>query len=99
MDYRHIYDDLVKSRQQQTTYSEYHEIHHIIPRSEGGTNDKSNLVNLTAREHYIAHLLLAKIYSDSKMYSAITFMQTSRHKHRKFKFNSYLYAAFREHFR
>ena len=24
--------------------------------------DKSNLINLTAREHYIAHLLLRKIY-------------------------------------
>lgn len=38
----------------------YTEKHHIIPRSLGGSNDKENLVILTAREHFIAHLLLTK---------------------------------------
>lgn len=36
----------------------YKEVHHIIPRSEGGSNDPSNLVSLTAREHFVAHWLL-----------------------------------------
>lgn len=36
----------------------YSEVHHIIPRSEGGLDDDDNLVRLTAREHYIAHKLL-----------------------------------------
>jgi len=36
----------------------YYEDHHIVPRSEGGTDNKENLVLLTAREHYIAHWLL-----------------------------------------
>ena len=49
----------------------YVEKHHIIPKSEGGSNEASNLVNLTAREHYVAHLLLAKIYNDQKMWCAI----------------------------
>lgn len=35
----------------------YHK-HHIIPKSMGGNNDSDNLVYLTPREHYIAHLLL-----------------------------------------
>lgn len=39
----------------------YTEKHHIIPRCMSGSNDKENLVILTAREHYIAHLLLTKI--------------------------------------
>ena len=39
----------------------YTEKHHIIPRSMGGKDTKENLVVLTAREHYIAHLLLTKI--------------------------------------
>lgn len=52
-------------------------------------------MNLTAREHYIAHLLLAKIYDDAAMHSAVTFMQTGRIKGRKFKFNSHLYAKIR----
>ena len=37
------------------------EIHHIIPKSLGGSNEKENLVCLTIREHYIAHLLLIKM--------------------------------------
>lgn len=39
----------------------YTEKHHIIPKSMGGLDTKENLVVLTAREHYIAHLLLTKI--------------------------------------
>ena len=38
----------------------YCELHHIIPRSFGGSDDKSNLVALTARQHYVAHWILAK---------------------------------------
>ena len=36
----------------------YYESHHILPVSLGGDNMPENLVLLTAREHYIAHLLL-----------------------------------------
>ena len=39
----------------------YKEKHHIIPQSLGGTNDKENLVYLTAREHFICHWLLVKM--------------------------------------
>lgn len=44
----------------------YVEKHHIIPKSLGGTNNKTNLVCLTAKEHYIVHLLLTKIGSQSE---------------------------------
>lgn len=37
------------------------ETHHIIPRCMGGNNDKSNLVELTPEEHYVAHQLLVKM--------------------------------------
>ncbi len=40
----------------------YLETHHIIPKCIGGSDDKENLVNLPAREHFICHLLLPKIY-------------------------------------
>ena len=36
----------------------YYELHHITPKSFGGSDTLKNLVLLTAREHYIAHLLL-----------------------------------------
>lgn len=41
--------------------SAYYECHHIIPRSMGGTNSLKNRVLLTAREHFICHLLLTKM--------------------------------------
>jgi len=41
----------------------YYEDHHIRPLSMGGTNNKSNRVLLTAREHFLAHRLLVKITS------------------------------------
>jgi NUMOD3 motif/HNH endonuclease len=38
----------------------YCEVHHIVPRSLGGSNDKDNLISLTPRQHYIAHWMLWK---------------------------------------
>lgn len=49
-------------------------IHHIIPRSLGGTNEKSNLKKLTVRQHFIAHWMLAKAYNTGKMWSAFRVM-------------------------
>jgi len=39
----------------------YYEKHHIIPKSFSGSNSKDNLVLLTAREHYMCHLLLPQM--------------------------------------
>ena len=40
--------------------SGYTEKHHIIPKSLGGSDSDSNIVKLTAREHFICHWLLTK---------------------------------------
>ena len=40
----------------------YGEIHHIKPRSLGGSDSKRNLVKLTFPEHCFVHYLLAIIY-------------------------------------
>lgn len=45
----------------------YYERHHIIPRSLGGTNDKDNLVLLTAKEHFICHHLLIKMAANKQI--------------------------------
>lgn len=63
MDYRAIYDRLIE-RAKARTIEGYSERHHIVPRCLGGTNAKSNLVRLTAEEHYVAHQLLVKIHPD-----------------------------------
>lgn len=39
----------------------YRERHHIIPRSFGGSDEKTNLVDLTFREHFICHWLLTQM--------------------------------------
>lgn len=38
----------------------YAEVHHIVPRSLGGSDDDDNLIRLTARQHYVAHWMLAR---------------------------------------
>ena len=43
----------------------YSEVHHIVPISMGGSNDKSNLIALTARQHYVAHWILARALGGS----------------------------------
>lgn len=40
----------------------YTESHHILPRCLGGSDEADNLVRLTAREHYTAHLMLVKMH-------------------------------------
>ena len=98
MNYKKVYDQLIEKRRQQPLSKDdcYCETHHIVPRGMNGTNDKSNLVNLTAREHYVAHLLLAKIYDTFGLYAAVTYMQTGNNSNRVFKFNSRLYQKVRE---
>lgn len=49
------------NRAKSRSISGYIEKHHIIPKSLGGNNAKDNLVKLTAKEHYICHLLLPKM--------------------------------------
>lgn len=61
MNYLRIYENLVLFRQQHPARG-YTENHHIIMRSLGGSDEPSNLVRLTGREHWVAHLLLHKIY-------------------------------------
>lgn len=43
----------------------YYERHHILPKSIGGKDIDSNYVLLTAKEHILAHMLLARIYPDN----------------------------------
>ena len=37
----------------------YHETHHVVPKCMGGLNEKENLIDLFAEEHFYAHKLLA----------------------------------------
>lgn len=62
MNYESIYEQLIEKRKQfKLCKSKNTERHHIIPKSFGGDNNKNNLIYLTLREHFFAHLLLRKI--------------------------------------
>lgn len=67
MDFKSIYEQLIASAQARPIVpSSYAEVHHIKPRCMGGSDSKKNLVPLTAREHFMAHKLLARIHRGTK---------------------------------
>lgn len=80
MNYSKIYSDLIESaklRLDIPLLNGYLEKHHIVPRSMGGSNDKDNIVSLTAREHFIAHWLLWRIHRNSEMACAFILMSAN----------------------
>ena len=98
MNYKRIYEQLIDkaSSQNRVKYQgTYYEKHHIIPKCLGGEDKKENFVLLTAREHYIAHLLLYKIYpQEYKLCFALYAMcnwGTNKNKDKKECVNSRLY--------
>lgn len=82
MNYNNIYNKLVeraKSRGlDKSTVEGYHEIHHIVPRSLGGSDEESNLVMLTGREHYIGHMLLWKANPENSSIAFAARMMSNR---------------------
>lgn len=65
MNYAKIYNQIIENRLT-NPHNGYTEKHHIVPVSLGGSNSKDNLVRLTAREHFICHWILVKMYKGNK---------------------------------
>lgn len=65
MNYQRIYNQII-DRARNRQLNGYREKHHILPRCMGGSNQKENLIELTAREHFICHQLLIYIYPTNK---------------------------------
>ena len=80
MNYQRIYDTLIQKRKDHRITREecYCEKHHIIPKSLGGSDSLDNLINLTAREHFLAHLLLYRITRDKFGVKSTEFFKMSR---------------------
>ena len=70
MNYQRIYDSIIQRGilrgLNKKKLEGYFEKHHIIPRCVGGQNEKSNYVLLTAKEHFICHMILPYLYPNSK---------------------------------
>jgi hypothetical protein len=79
MNYKHHYDELIK-KYGRTEKPEgiYTEGHHVTPKSMGGSDENENIVYLTAKEHYIAHFLLWKLYRNTEMAYAFRLMNANR---------------------
>lgn len=62
----------------------YTETHHIIPRCMGGTNEPTNLVKLTYREHFITHWILYRLHPNNKRLAyAFSAMKMDKYGHKK----------------
>lgn len=65
----------------------YFELHHIIPRSLGGNDGPDNLVLLTAREHFICHMMLSRCtegVNKLKMAKAVSMMTKSSSQQQRY---------------
>ena len=76
------------------------ERHHIIPQSLGGSNDKSNLVYLSGREHFLCHWLLVKMTEGEyyhKMVYALMGMRAENKHHDRYHtvFTARVYEKYR----
>ena len=82
----------------------YTEKHHILPESLGGLDTYENLTILTAREHFICHWLLTKIYKDGdahwKMLNAIRIMRAENKNQQRYftKITSRVYGNLKEEY-
>lgn len=63
--YEEFINNILVTRGRFKCGDEYHEKHHIVPRCMNGTDDEDNLIDLFAREHFIAHKLLAQENPDN----------------------------------
>lgn len=97
MNYTKIYNQLVNKAKlrglDKKQHEGYFEIHHILPVSLGGSNDDSNLVMFTGREHFIAHMLMWKADPDDVSLQRAAWMMSARNV---CKVNSRLYTAIQE---
>lgn len=77
MNYQRIYDSIIEkainSNRKKEKGGVYYEKHHIIPKCMGGSNEKSNLVLLTFKEHYLSHKLLYILYKNTIYEKALSY--------------------------
>jgi hypothetical protein len=110
MNYKKIYDEICnraklqfqKRLEEKKSSKVYYEGHHIIPVCIGGlgsSNDYKhpNIVLLSAKEHFIAHLLLCEIFpNENKLKSVAYYMCNQNKTGHRYKPSSRTYKRLRE---
>lgn len=98
MDYLKVYTKII-DRAKNRQLVGYTEKHHITPKCLGGSDNKFNLVILTAKEHFICHRLLCEIYpNEPKLKQALWLMAIGKQQSYKHKLSSRLYQKLKEQF-
>ena len=84
MTYKDFINNILETRGRFACGDKYHERHHILPKRCGGSNNKDNLIDLFAHEHFVAHQLLAKENPDNEKlvcaYAAMSFIYNQYEK-------------------
>ena len=99
--YSRTYFKIIDRAKSRTKDDEYYEKHHIVPKSIGGTDDQDNIAILTAREHFICHLLLPKFTQGEnsyKMLCAVNKMLCAKEDQSRYLPSSRLYEIIRKEF-
>jgi len=94
--YHNWYYNIIERAKSRTIFG-YTERHHIIPKSLGGSNNADNIVSLTAREHFICHLLLIKIVDDAVKHKMVyaAWQQSRPSKNKEVKVTGRIYEMLR----
>lgn len=114
MNYRHVYMLIIEHAKKEVSLdlrpkakylkknfpNQYFEFHHILPKSlfPLWKNRKSNIIPLTAREHFFCHQLLTKIYPNKSMFFALHQMVFCTENSSRIKCTSYEYSRIKEKF-
>jgi hypothetical protein len=100
VDYVKAYDKLIARARGRKRHG-YMERHHVVPKCMGGQDAKENFVFLTAKEHFIAHKLLARIHPEVYgLWQAVVAMgRLAGYKSRIFASERARAAALRRNFR
>ncbi len=87
MNYLRTYNILVERAQDRMRPDGYCEKHHILPKCMGGKNNRDNIVYLTAKEHFLCHKMLVRIFPQVRgnWYALIAMGRLSEFKLRVFE--------------
>lgn len=106
MNYQRIYDQIIdRARRECRLYGKgvYYERHHIIPKCVGGEGKTHqwrthpNIILLTAREHFVCHQLLCRIYLvEPKLKFALWAMSNQKTANRNYKIGNRQYERIRQ---
>jgi hypothetical protein len=102
--YEKWYAAIIENAKNRTLLDNEKEVHHILPRCLGGTDDVGNLAALTGREHFVCHWLLTKIHSGqmrNKMINALYMMRAEGPNQKRYhtKITSRVYEKLRNEYR